>query len=75
MVYDYRLLTIGLAIAVVWSIYLVLVKMSTLFTSDSRTPIFFIGLGAFLVFLIYAAYNRPMAVSYTHLTLPTKRIV
>lgn len=56
---DFRTVSIGLAIAVIWSIYLVLVKLSVMYNSDVKTQIFFLGLGVFFVFLVYAAYNRP----------------
>ena len=59
MGFDFRIIAIGLAIAVIWAIYLLLVKLSVMFVADNRTQIFFLGLGAFIVFLIYAVYNRP----------------
>ncbi|MGB9635570.1 MAG: hypothetical protein ACPL0A_03770, partial [Candidatus Micrarchaeia archaeon] len=60
MAFDFRVIALGLAIAIVWSIYLVLVKLSTMFVADQRALIFALGMGAFLVFLVYAIYNRPM---------------
>ncbi len=59
---DFRAISIGLAIAIIWSIYLILIKLSVMFRSDIKSQIFFLGLGAFFVFLIYAAFNRPMFV-------------
>ncbi|MEM0437963.1 MAG: hypothetical protein QXU54_01540 [Candidatus Micrarchaeia archaeon] len=54
---DLRVVSIGLAIAVIWSIYLILLKLSVTFVADMRSLAFFLGLGAFLVFVFYALYN------------------